>query len=267
LILSLRSSLLNIDTLRFSGKSKGPSRIETAATMSFFATFLKRQLFHTPPVPTASFKGKTVIVTGSNVGLGLEACRWLVQLEASQVILACRNVEKGKAAAKDIQTTTSCSPETLKVWQLDMSSYASVMAFAEKAKTELPRLDVFLANAGVNKRTFKMTEDDEETITTNVVSLSLLAFLLHPKLQETATKFDTDTHLTITASELYAVATFKERTAPEGKIFATLNDKSTAKMSDRYHVSKLLEVLLVKQMAAMFPVASSKVIINCVAPG
>lgn len=218
-------------------------------------------------MPTASFKGKTVIVTGSNVGLGLEACRWLVRLGASQVILACRNVEKGKAAAKDIRATTSCSPNVLQVWKLDMSSYDSVIAFAEKAKSELPRLDAVLANAGIATRTFGMTEDNEETITTNVVSLSLLAFLLRSKLHETSENFNTETHLTITASELYEVAKFQERNAPEGKIFATLNDKSTANMADRYNVSKLLEILFVKQMAAMFPMSSSKVVINCVAPG
>lgn len=183
------------------------------------------------------------------------------------MILACRNVEKGRVAAQDIQKTSSCSPDVLQVWKLDMSSYESIIAFAEKAKSELPRLDAVLANAGIATRTFSTTEDNEETITTNVVSLSLLGFLLRPKLHETAEKFNTETHLTITASELYEVAKFQESNAPDGKIFATLNDKSTANMADRYNVSKLLEVLMVKQMAAMFPLTSSNVIINCVAPG
>jgi len=231
------------------------------------ADFVYRQFIHSPPPPTESFKGKTVIVTGSNVGLGHEACRWLVRLEAAQVIIACRNVEKGKAAAKDIQATTHCSADILKVWQLDMSSYASVLAFAEKAKAELPRLDALIANAGIGTRVFKTTEGNEETITTNVVSTFLLAFLLHPKLHETATNFNTQTHLTVTASELYEVAGFKERNVPEGQIFATLNDKSKAKMSDRYNVSKLMEIFIIKQMATLAPLSSSKVIVNCVAPG
>ena len=62
------------------------------------------------------------------------------------MILACRNVEKGEAAAKDIQALTSCSAGTLQVWHLDMSSYVSVQEFSDKVKTELPRLDI-LANA------------------------------------------------------------------------------------------------------------------------
>ena len=37
---------------------------------AFFARFVYGQLFGTLPVPTASFAGKTVIVTGANTGLG-----------------------------------------------------------------------------------------------------------------------------------------------------------------------------------------------------
>ena len=229
--------------------------------------FIQRQFLHTPPIPTASFKGKTVIVTGANIGLGKEACRWVAQLGASQIILACRIIEKGQQAAKDIQATTSCTPDTLHVWHLDLSSYASVQTFCDRAKTELPRLDVLIANAGRGTKKFNITENNEETITTNVVSLTLQAMLLLPKLHETATKFNTETHLTITASELYEVAAFKERKAPPGQLFATLNDEKKANMGDRYNVSKLMEIFIVKEMASRLPLDSKKVIVNCVAPG
>jgi NAD(P)-dependent dehydrogenase (short-subunit alcohol dehydrogenase family) len=235
--------------------------------MSFLAGFVSRQFIHFPPKPSASFSGRTVIVTGSNCGLGLEAARWIVGLGASKVILACRNTEKGKTAAKDIRATTSCSTETVEVWHLDMSSYASVQAFADKAKSDLSRLDVLIANAGIGTMQFRMTENNEETITTNVVSLALLAFLLHPKLRETAERYNTPSHLTVTGSELHEFAKFKERKVPNGQIFATLNDKATANMRERYHVSKLLEIFVVRQMAAMAPSSSNKVIIDCVAPG
>ena len=235
--------------------------------MSFLAAFIYRQFLHSPPVPTVSFKGRTAVVTGANCGLGLEACRWMVSLGASQVILACRNLEKGNAAAKDIQATTSCSLDVLQVWHLDLSSYASVQAFANRVKTDLLRLDVLIANAGRGTRIFNTTEDNEETITTNVVSMALLACLLHPKLRETAAKYETQTHLTVTASELYEQAKFTERKAPAGQLFKTLNDKATANMADRYNVSKLLGMFIVKQIAALAPLESSGVIVNCVAPG
>lgn len=235
--------------------------------MSFLLAFIRRQFISYPPVPTASFNGKTAIVTGASSGLGLEACKWMVRLGASKVILACRNVEKANAALKDIEATTSCSPDTLQVWHLDLSSYASIQAFSNRVNAELSRLDALVANAGLWKHKFGMTEDNEETLTTNVVSMSLLAFLLHPKLRETATEYKTQTHFTVTGSELYEVAKFKERKAAAGQLFATLNDQREANMSDRYNVSKLFAIFVVKQIAHLSPITSSGVIVNCVAPG
>ncbi|KAF2653991.1 NAD(P)-binding protein [Lophiostoma macrostomum CBS 122681] len=225
------------------------------------------QFTSTPSLPTTSFKGRTIIVTGSNVGLGLESCRQMVTLGASRIIMAVRNVSKGEAAAKDIRATTSCAPETLEVWQLDLSSYQSVLSFAERVKTELPRLDVLVGNAGIGTETFRITEDNEESITTNLVSLFLLGFLLHPKLRDTALKHSTQTHFTIVGTGLYEVAQFKERKAPNMGLFEALNDEKTAVMSDRYNVSKLLGMYALKQMAAMSPLQNNGVIINCVAPG
>ncbi len=44
--------------------------------------------------------GKTVIVVGSNTGLGLEASRHFASMNPGRLILACRNVAKGEAALK-----------------------------------------------------------------------------------------------------------------------------------------------------------------------
>ena len=89
-------------------------------------TFLHSQLFVSLPEPTATFAGKTVIVTGSNVGLGKEAARHYARLGASTVVLAVRNLEKGEAAKTDIDQSTGCGPDVVKVWQLDLASYQSV---------------------------------------------------------------------------------------------------------------------------------------------
>ncbi len=57
------------------------------------------------PWPTTSFAEKTIIVTGANCGLGLEAARHFVRLGARKVVLGYRSVPKGEAAKEDIDST------------------------------------------------------------------------------------------------------------------------------------------------------------------
>ncbi|KAK3711593.1 hypothetical protein LTR37_009584 [Vermiconidia calcicola] len=181
--------------------------------------------------------------------------------------MACRNIEKGNAAMEEIRSSTSCPPETLEVWHLDMSSYASVQSFAEKANSTLHRIDAVVANAGIAAFDFRLVEGNEETITCNVVSTILLGLLLQPKLRETAKLHKTQAHFTITGSDLYAMAKFKESQGPPGRVLSNLNDKAKSDLADRYNVSKLLVVLMVRQMAAMSPLESNDVIMNTVGPG
>ncbi|MCJ1357020.1 MAG: hypothetical protein MMC33_007016 [Icmadophila ericetorum] len=236
-------------------------------TFSWFSTLIWNQCFGTTPYPTSSFTGKTIIVTGSSNGLGLEAAKHFVRLNASKVILAVRNVEKGAQVKSEIESSFNKS-NIIEVWKLDLSSYASVKAFAKQAQS-LERLDALVENAGINSTKFEILEDDESTITTNVVSTFLLALLLLPKLQETATKFNTVTHLPIVTSEMHFVPDFVERSAPQ--IFSALNDPKVANMSDRYPVSKLLEVLYGRELAARIsaksPGGKPSVILNLVNPG
>ncbi|OSS49738.1 hypothetical protein B5807_05984 [Epicoccum nigrum] len=229
--------------------------------------FIYSQLFASLPSPTYDYTGKTVIVTGSNVGLGKEAARHFTRLGASTVILAVRSIEKGEDAKRDIESSTR-KQGVIQVWQLDMSSYQSVLNFSARASKELPRLDVALLNAGVARGKWELAEGEESTITVNVTSTFLLALSLLPKLKETASKFNTRPNLTITASEVHAWAKFEERKAPEGKIFETLSsNEHTGAIDDRYMVSKLLEVLAVRAMAEQKSAPQIPVTINCVNPG
>ena len=116
------------------------------------------------------------------------------------------------------------------MWQLDLSSYESVKQFAKKAES-LKRLDAVVENAGVIPVKFKTVEQDETTLTVNVVSTFLLGLLMLPKLRETASKFNTTPHLTIVSSEVHFFTSFPEKSSPN--IFDKLNDKATANMPDR----------------------------------
>jgi retinol dehydrogenase 12 len=233
--------------------------------MVFIFDLLKSQYSVSIPYPETSFEGQTVIVTGSNTGLGLEAARHAVRLNAAKVIIACRTLSKGEAAKISIEESTE-KTGVIEVWKLDLSSYASVKEFAAKAN-QLPRLDVLLENAGISTRKFVITEDNESTITTNVVSTFLLAILLLPKLKETAAKHNTTPHLTIVSSELHGTSDLPERKDKSGSIFAALNNPAKAQMSNRYPVSKLLEVLAVRQIIESHAPEGYPVVINYVGPG
>lgn len=82
--------------------------------------------------------GKVAIVTGANSGLGKATATELARVGA-HVILACRNVEAGKAAAAEMSGN-------VEVRALDLADLNSVKAFAE-GFTE--PIDLMINNAGV----------------------------------------------------------------------------------------------------------------------
>jgi retinol dehydrogenase 12 len=200
-------------------------------------------------------------VTGANSGLGLEAARHLTRLNAQKVILAVRTTSKGESARADIEQSTG-RKSVVEVWSLDLLSYDSVKAFANKAK-ELPRLDAIVENAGISTRKFKLAEGQERTIMTNVISTFLLALLLLPKLRESGRKFNITPRLTFVSSEVHhftqreyptrdassnapTPCIVPEKSSPS--IFDRLKDEHTADMDNRYFVSKLLQLLYFRQL-------------------
>ncbi|KAL8828544.1 MAG: hypothetical protein Q9170_006555 [Blastenia crenularia] len=222
------------------------------------------QVFYSLPYPSTPETGKTIVVTGSNVGLGFEAARHYVRLGAAKVILAVRSPEKGEAAKKAIEESEK-RQGVVEVWHLDLQSYESVKEFAKRLDG-LPRLDTVLENAAVATYYYRRAEEDESTITVNVVSTFLLALLVLPKLRETSTKFNTTPHLTVVSSGVHAWTKLPEKTSPE--IFKKLSDEKTADMDNRYPVSKLLEIFYSRALAThMSQSKKPSVVLNNVDPG
>ena len=131
-----------------------------------------------------------------------------------------------------------------------------------------------IANARITTTKYKAIEDNESTLTVNVLSTFLLNVLLLPKLRETAKKYTTTPHITVVGSVMHFFADDKEiRNIPTGQIFSTLNDPKIAKMSGRYNLSKLLVTQCVRELAAQISISSEKdqskafVTVNIVKPG
>jgi NAD(P)-dependent dehydrogenase (short-subunit alcohol dehydrogenase family) len=92
-----------------------------------------------------SLKGKVVVVTGSNVGIGLETAVG-VAAQGATTVLACRNHDKAETAAKEVTRRTW--NDDVHVVALDLADLESVATAADDILGRWPRLDVLVNNAG-----------------------------------------------------------------------------------------------------------------------
>lgn len=116
-----------------------------------------------PPTPEGTdLTGKTIIITGGNAGLGYEAARQFLALNASRVILAVRSRTKGLEAASALKDTYPAA--TVEVFDLDLDDYQSGLQFAQKVKTEVKELDILLNNGGVNIMSYQKSKSRHERV-------------------------------------------------------------------------------------------------------
>ncbi|KAI4288303.1 MAG: hypothetical protein L6R35_002440 [Caloplaca aegaea] len=227
--------------------------------------FFYSQLFITPKKadPTeVNLTGQVGIVTGANVGLGLETSRQLLELGLSHLIIAVRNPEKGESARQDLSRTAPAAK--IEVWNLDLSRYQSVQDFAQRCST-LPRLDFAVLNAGVIKMRLEInkTTGHEEVIQVNYLSTALLVILLLPVLEAKRADANRPGRITVVSSDVGDMAKFRER--KENPILHAFKDPKYYDTGERYAVSKLLEQFFVTSLVQRVP--SSKAVVNLVNPG
>src|SRR5882672_4924530 len=92
--------------------------------------------------------GRTVVITGANSGIGAVTARALASAGA-HVVIACRNTEKGSAAA-------AAMPGSIEVRGLDLADLSSVRSFAAGLSEPF---DVLINNAGVMALPLRRTAD------------------------------------------------------------------------------------------------------------
>ncbi|MBU2670191.1 SDR family oxidoreductase [Actinoplanes bogorensis] len=97
-------------------------------------------------VPAGDLTGRRVLVTGANSGIGRELAGRFAAAGA-EVIMAVRDLEKGRAAAQQIERSTPGA--TLRLLLLDLASLTSVAGLAETLIGEGAPLDILVNNAGV----------------------------------------------------------------------------------------------------------------------
>lgn len=89
--------------------------------------------------------GKTIIITGANIGIGLETAKELAK-RGGRIVCACRSPERGEAAVSEIKR---CSKNDNVIFQqLDLASLESVRNFCKRIKESEKRIDILINNAG-----------------------------------------------------------------------------------------------------------------------
>ena len=104
--------------------------------------------------------GRTAVVTGANTGLGYETAAALAA-KGAHIVLAVRNVAKGKEAARRIEQTVHPSADVA-VQELDLTSLESVRAAAEQLRSKHDTIDLLINNAGVMFTPKSTTKDGFE---------------------------------------------------------------------------------------------------------
>lgn len=90
--------------------------------------------------------GRVAIVTGANSGLGYDTAAVLAD-KGAHVVLAVRNLDKGRQAVDQIKSSSPNADVTLQ--ELDLSSLNSVRKAAAELRAAHPRIDLLINNAGV----------------------------------------------------------------------------------------------------------------------
>lgn len=193
-------------------------------------------------------RGRVVIVTGSNSGIGYATAIDFANRNA-KVILACRDTTKGQKAAMRIQKITKNKNVVFRY--LDLASLGSVREFCRAILASESRLDVLINNAGVMACSLQRTEDGcEMQFAVNYLGHFLLTNLLVKLLQKSQGKI-----INVT-SYLHKLGQIN---------FDDLNSVKSYDPWKAYYQSKLAVVLFTQELSRRL--IDSKVVTNAVHPG
>lgn len=147
-----------------------------------FILYIVKKYLNGPRTPFAkSMIGKTVIVTGSNTGIGKETALDLLD-KGAKVIFACRSEERTLAVINQIQDPIQ--KENAFFMKLDLSNFDSIKKFITQFEAAFGKFDVLVNNAGGIFDAYELNESIESSIMTNHIGPAYLTILLLPMLNQ-----------------------------------------------------------------------------------
>ncbi|XP_040920254.1 retinol dehydrogenase 14b [Toxotes jaculatrix] len=228
-----------------------------AAAVGGGVLFLIRRLFPVQKAgkllryPADTMRGKTVIVTGANSGIGKALAGELLKLQA-RVIMACRDQRSAEQAAQDIREQAGPEQGEVVIRHLDLASLASVRRFCEEIHEEESKIDVLINNAGIYQCPYTKTEDGfEMQLGVNHLGHFLLTHLLLDLLKTSA-----PSRIVVVSSKLYKYGHIN---------FEDLNSENSYNKAFCYSQSKLANLLFTLELARQLE--STGVTVNALTPG
>jgi len=198
--------------------------------------------------------GKTVLITGANIGLGLALAGDFVQrTKCSKIILACRNQKKAEDAIMQLG-----NDPRLQFLPLDLADLKSVRTAAEELKKQVDRIDILVLNAGLLSYKGKESTKDgfENTIGVCHLGHFLFTSLLWPLL------------LKSDAARVVPVSSVGHTWSKTGMDLDDLNwEKRKYDPFEAYFQAKLANVLFTKELARRTKAAGLKITAVSLSPG
>lgn len=197
-------------------------------------------------------KKKTIIITGSNSGIGLRAATGLAE-QGHTVVMMCRSLARGEAARDNIIAQTG--NDTVDLIIADMSSQQSVRDAVAEFSSRHTQLDALIHNAAnfdITMKEVELTDDGIETIfATNHLGPFLMTNLLLDTLKASA------------PARIITIASKGLLTYPFLNIeFDNLNGQKKFGSTRAYYHSKLAQVMFTLDLAQRLD--GTGVTVNCI---
>ncbi|WP_246216943.1 oxidoreductase [Paraburkholderia panacisoli] len=201
--------------------------------------------------------GKRVLITGANSGIGYHAAVTLAR-KGAQVILACRDKQRGEAALARLNAAAPGARAELAI--LDLASLESVREFAQRVLAEQCPIHILINNAGVMAPPKRLETADgfELQFGTNVLGHFALTALLMPALELAATG----------SPDRPRVVTIASIAHKHGQIdFNDLQSRKSYSPMRSYRQSKLADLMFAFELDRLLRAANSRVMSVAAHPG
>lgn len=181
--------------------------------------------------------GKVAIITGSNVGIGLETAKSLA-FNGCEIVMANRNEKATLEAIEAIEGERKAVK--LKFIKVDLSSLRSCQKFCVDVKAQYQHIDYLILNAGIFGLPYTVTDDNFEA-TFQICHLSHFYIT-----QELSSLLDYTSRVVVVSSESHRFSNFPKQDLTRD-LLSVKKSKYWSMMA--YNNAKLCNVLFANELA------------------